>query len=154
MHPFRAFFQPYRIVAALVLLIAVTVFANLNLLFSRVQHYANLPQMDPVSIHEQRIEPIRKIMPPTPVLGYITTVENEKLFLDERNLRSVEFLAQYYLTQYTLAPVFVYNSPDYPLVVGNFLDGPADPERIGKKGLTPLHDLGNGVMLYRREIRR
>jgi len=154
MHPFRAFFQQYRIVAALVLLIAVTVFANLSLLFSRGQHYPNLPQVDPVSIHEQRIEQIRKIMPPTPVLGYVTTVENEKLFLDERNLRNVEFLAQYYLTQYTLAPVFVYNSPDYPLVVGNFLDGPADPERIGKKGLTPLHDFGNGVMLYRREIRR
>jgi hypothetical protein len=93
-------------------------------------------------------------MPPTPVLGYVTTVENEKLFLDERNLLNVEFLAQYYLTQYTLAPVFVYNSPDYPLVVGNFLDGPADPEWIGKKGLTPLHDFGDGVMLYRREGRR
>jgi hypothetical protein len=138
----------------MVLLIGVAVFANLNLLFSRVQHYPHLPQTDPVSIHERRIEQIRKIMPPTPVLGYVTTVENEKLFLDERNLLNVEFLAQYYLTQYTLAPVFVYNSPDYPLVVGNFLDGPADPEWIGKKGLTPLHDFGDGVMLYRREGRR
>ncbi len=153
-HKFHAFFQQYRIIAALVLLIAVAVFANLNLLFSRVRHYPNLPQADPVSIHEKRIEQIRKIMPPTPVLGYVTTVENEKLFLDERNLLNVEFLAQYYLTQYTLAPVFVYNSPDYPLVVGNFLDGPADPEWIRKKGLTPLHDFGDGLMLYRREGRR
>jgi hypothetical protein len=153
-HKFHVFFQQYRIIAALVLLIAVAVFANLNLLFSRVQHYPNLPQADPVSIHEQRIEQIRKIMPPTQVLGYVTTVENEKLFLDERNLLNVEFLAQYYLTQYTLAPVFVYNSPDYPLVVGNFLDGPADPAWIRNKGLTPLHDVGDGVVLYRREGRR
>ena len=154
MHKLRALFQQYRIEAALVLLIAVTVYANLNLLLTRFQLYPELKQTDPVTIHERRIEQIRKVMPATAALGYVTTVENEKLFLQERSLLNVEFLAQYYLTQYTLAPVFVYNSPDYPLVVGNFLDGPADPEWIRKKGLTPLHDFGDGVILYRREGRR
>jgi hypothetical protein len=149
----RAVFQPYRTWAALILLIAITVYANLNLLFSRIQLYPNLPQTDPVSIHEQRIEQIKKVMPPTSVLGYVTTVENEKILLNERSLRNVEFLAQYYLTQYTLAPVFVYNSPEYPFVVGNFLDGPADPEWIRKKGLTPLKDFGDGLILYRKEGR-
>lgn len=154
MHKFLVFFQQYRIWAALVLLIAVTVYANLNLLFPRVQLYQNLPQTDPVSIHERRIEQIRKVLPPAAVLGYVTTVENEKIFLDERNLQNVEFIAQYYLTQYTLVPIFVHNSPDYPLVVGNFLDGPADSEWIRKKGLTPLYDFGDGVILYRREEHR
>jgi hypothetical protein len=149
----RAVFQPYRTWAALILLIAITVYANLNLLFSRIQLYPNLPQTDPVSIHEQRIEQIKKVMPPTPVLGYVTTIENEKILLNERSLRNVEFIAQYYLTQYTLAPVFVYNSPEYPFVVGNFLDGPADPEWIRKKGLTPLKDFGDGLILYRKEGR-
>jgi hypothetical protein len=153
MHKRRAVFQQYRTWAALILLIGVALYANLNLLFSRIQLYQNLPQTDPVSIHEQRIEQIKKIMPPTSVLGYVTTVENEKIFLDERNLINVEFLAQYYLTQYTLAPVFVYNSPEYPFVVGNFLDGPADPEWIRKKGLTPLKDFGDGLILYRKEGR-
>jgi hypothetical protein len=150
----RSSFRQYASWAALVLLITVTVYANLNLLFARVELYRQLPQTDPVSIHEQRIEQIRKVMPPTPALGYVTTVENEKLFLEERNLRNVEFLAQYYLTQYTLAPVFVYNSPDYPFVVGNFLDGPAESAWIRAKGLTPLHDFGDGLILYRKEERR
>jgi hypothetical protein len=149
----RAVFQPYRTWAALILLIAITVYANLNLLFSRIQLYPNLPQTDPVSIHEQRIEQIKKVMPPSSVLGYVTTIENEKILLNERSLRNVEFLAQYYLTQYTLAPAFVYNSPEYPFVVGNFLDGSADPEWIRKKGLTPLKDFGDGLILYRKEGR-
>jgi len=149
----RAVFQPYRTWVALILLIAIAVYANLNLLFSRIQLYPDLPQTDPVSIHEQRIEQIKKVMPPTPVLGYVTTVENEKIFPNERNLVNVEFLAQYYLTQYTLAPVFVYNSPGHPYVVGNFLDGPADPEWIRTKGLTPLKDFGDGLILYRKEGR-
>lgn len=153
-HKFRAVFQRYRIGAALTLLIAVTVYANLSLLHARFQIYPELKQTDPVTIHERRIEQVRKIMPPAAALGYVTTVENEKIFLAERNLKNVEFVAQYYLTQYTLAPVFVYNSLDHPLVVGNFLDGPADPEWIRNKGLTPLHDFGDGLILYRKEGRR
>jgi hypothetical protein len=149
----RAFYQRYRFPAALVLLMAVTVYANVNLLFLRLQLYSNLPQTDPVSIHERRIEQIRKVLPPTATLGYVTTVASEKIFLDERNLRNVEFVAQYYLTQYTLAPVFVHNSPDYPLVVGNFIDGPADPGWIQEKRLMPLQDFGDGLILYRREDR-
>ncbi|MFH1080894.1 MAG: hypothetical protein V1766_11680 [Pseudomonadota bacterium] len=154
MHKFRSYFQQCRIGAALILLIAVTVYANLNLLLSRIQLYPELKQTDPVTIHEQRIAQIRKVIPAAAALGYVTTVENEKLFLKERNLLNVEFLAQYYLTQYTLAPVFIYNSPDYPLVVGNFIDGPADPAWIVEKKLTTLHDFGDGLILYRKEGRR
>jgi hypothetical protein len=147
----KTLFHRYRIGAALALLIAVTVYANLNLLLSRTSTYPETTGKDPVTIHERRIEQINKVLPPTAALGYVTTVENEKIFLDERNLRNVEFVAQYYLTQYTLAPVFVHNSPNYPLVVGNFLDGPADPAWIREKGLTILHDFGDGLILYRRE---
>jgi hypothetical protein len=154
MHPLRAFFQRCRTGAALILLIAVAVYANLNLLFTRIQACPDADWTDPVTIHERRIEQIRKVLPPTAALGYVTTIENEKIFLDERSLLNVEFVAQYYLTQYTLAPVFVYNSPDHPLVVGNFLDGPADPAWIMGKGLTPLHDFGDGLILYRKEERR
>lgn len=150
-HKLLDFFKQYRIAAALILLIAVPVYANLNLLFSRIQQYPDLPQADPVSIHEQRIGQIKKILPPAAALGYATTVDNEKIFFDERSFKNVEFVAQYYLTQYTLAPVFVYNTPDYPLVVGNFLDGPADPEWIKEKRLKPLHDFGDGLILYRKE---
>jgi hypothetical protein len=144
-------FRQYRARAALILLLAVTLYANLHLLFTRVQLYPKLAQTDPVTIHEQRIGQIKKVLPPTPALGYVTTIENERMLSNESSFRDVEFLAQYYLTQYTLAPVFVYNSPNYPLVVGNFLDGPANPEWIREKGLTPLHDFGDGLILYQKE---
>ncbi|MBU1965076.1 MAG: hypothetical protein KKD24_04580, partial [Proteobacteria bacterium] len=64
---------------------------------------------------------------------------------------NVEFLAQYVLTQYTLAPRIVRNSPDLPLVVGNFIDGPPAPGFLEKHGLVPLRDLGDGLILYRKE---
>lgn len=144
----------YRGSAALVMLLAVCVYANINLLGARMQVYPETKHVDEITLHEQRIEQIRKFLPPTRALGYVTTVENEKIFLDERNFRNVEFVAQYYLTQYTLAPIFVYNSPKHALVVGNFLDGPAEPARIRAQGLTPLHDFGEGLILYRGEPRR
>ena len=78
MHKLRAVFQQYRVGAALILLIAVTVYANLNLLFSRIQLYPELKQIDSVTIHERRIEQIKKVMSATAALGYVTTVENEK----------------------------------------------------------------------------
>jgi hypothetical protein len=154
MHKQRYSFQRYRYWFALGLLAAVAVYANLNLLIARIDDYRKLPPTDPVSIHERRIEQVRKVLPPTRAIGYVTTVENEKLFQQERGLIDVESLAQYYLTQYTLAPVFVYNSPDYSLVIGNFLDGPAAPERISKNALTPLQAFNDGVILYRKEGKR
>jgi len=149
----REWFRQYRSQAGLILLLAATVYASLNLLYARISSYPEPGQIDPVTIHEERIRQIGKILPAVSALGYVTTIENEKLFLNERSFRNVEHLAQYYLTQYTLAPVFVYNSPDYPLVVGNFIDGQADPEWIRKKRLTPLHDFGDGLVLYRKEGR-
>jgi len=144
-------FQQYRSRAGLILLLAVTVYANLNLLYSQIRTYPEPGQTNPVSIHEERIRQIVKILPAVPALGYVTGIENEKLFLNERRFRGVEHLAQYYLTQYTLAPIFVYNSPDYPLVVGNFINEQVNPEWIQKKGLMPLHDFGDGLILYRKD---
>lgn len=146
-------FQRYGTRVGLLLLLAVTLYANLHLLYARIQLYPDLPPQDPVSIHEQRIRQVGKILPSVREVGYVTTVENERLFLDERHFRDVEHLAQYYLTQYTLAPVIVRNTPDEPLVVGNFLDGPPNPEWIRRNGLTPRRDFGDGVVLYRKEGR-
>ena len=66
----------------------------------------------------------------------------------EKAIQNVEYLAQYALTQYTLAPLIVRNSPELPLVVGNFLDGPPAPGFLEKNGLVPLKDFGDGLILY------
>ncbi|OPY07421.1 MAG: hypothetical protein A4E68_01811 [Syntrophaceae bacterium PtaB.Bin095] len=134
---------------ALVLLLALTFAAGASALYRGAKSYPELPKTDPVTIHEARIDQVRGALPAgTAAVGYVTSVDNEKIFLYERTLRDVEFLAQYMLTQYTLAPVIVHNSPDRPLVVGNCITGSPDPVILAKHALVPLRDFGDGLVLY------
>jgi hypothetical protein len=143
--------SPYRRKAGLLILVVLTGYAVLNLLWQGVRSYPDLPGTDPVTIHEARIAQLLPLLPASGVVGYVTTVENDRIFAAERSFTNVEFLAQYVLTQYTLAPRIVRNRPDLPLVIGNFIDGPPAPGFLEKNGLIPLKDLGDGLLLYRRE---
>jgi hypothetical protein len=147
------FTEKYRILAGWVLLILFTGYAILNLLVQSIQIYADLPEKDSVTIHEERIAQLKGSLPASGEVGYVTTVESEKIFAYERAFRNVEYLAQYVLTQYTLAPLIVRNSPGFPLVVGNFLDGPPPPGFLEKNSLVPVKDFGDGLILYRRDPR-
>jgi len=144
-------FAKYRVAAGLLLLVVLTGYAVLNLLWQNIRLYPGIPETDPVTIHEARIAQLRPLLPASGEIGYITTVENDRIFGFEKSFTNVEFLAQYVLTQYTLAPRIVRNSPDLPLVVGNFIDGPPAPGFLEKHGLVPLRDLGDGLILYRKE---
>jgi len=148
------FFRRYRVEMGGGLLIVLTGYAVFSLLLQSMRIYADLPEKDPVTIHEARIAQLKGSLPPSGEVGYVTTVENDRIFAAEKAFRNVEYLAQYALTQYTLAPLIVRNSPEHPLVVGNFLDGPPPPGFPDKNGLVPLKDFGDGLILYRREIGR
>lgn len=140
-----------RLKVGLLLLLGLTLAASLNLLYQNGKAYPDFLKTDPVTIHERRINQIKGALPGTAAVGYVTAVDNEKIFYYERSLSNVEFLAQYILTQYTLAPVIVYNSPDYPLVVGNYIDGSPDPGFLKRKALIPVRDFGDGLILYQKE---
>lgn len=142
--------SPYRRKAGIILLVVLTGYAVLNLFWQGVRSGSDLPGTDPVTIHEARIARLLPLLPASGDVGYVTTVENDRIFAAERSFTNVEFLAQYVLTQYTLAPRIVRNRPDLPLVVGNFIDGPPAPGFLEKNGLTPLKDFGDGLLLYRR----
>ena len=148
------FTAKYRLKAGWLLLIILTGYAVLSLLVQSIGIYTDLPDKDPVTIHEERIAQLRGSLPASGEVGYVTTVENEKIFAYERAFQNVEYLAQYVLTQYTLAPLIVRNSPKLPLVVGNFLDGPPAPGFLDKNGLLPIKDFGDGLILYRRDHRQ
>jgi len=143
----------YRIRAGTLLLLFLTVYAVLNLLVQSLETYKELPEKDPVTLHEERIAKLKGALPAFGEVGYVTTVENEKIFAYERAFQNVEFLAQYVATQYTLAPLIVRNTPELPLVIGNFLDGPPAPGFLEKYGLAPIRDFGEGLILYRRDLR-
>jgi len=140
-----------RLKVGLLLLLGLTLAASLNLLYQNGKAYPDFLKTDPVTIHERRINQIKGTLPGTAAVGYVTAIDNEKIFYYERSLSNVEFLAQYILTQYTLAPVIVYNSPDYPLVVGNYIDGSPDPGFLKRKALIPVRDFGDGLLLYQKE---
>lgn len=137
-------------VIALILLIGTGLYGSLDLLVSKVRSYPDSPWKDAVSIHEKRIEPLKAELPPAGSVGYVTTVENERFFSLERSFQDVELLGQFIATQYTLTPVFLYNSPEYPLVVGNFLSGHPDPAFLRRHGLVPRKDFGDGLILFER----
>lgn len=148
------FTAKYRVKTGWFLLIILTGYAVLSLLVQSIRIYTDLPDKDPVTIHEARIAQLKGSLPASGEVGYVTTVENEKIFAYERAFQNVEYLAQYVLTQYTLAPLIVRNSPKLPLVVGNFLDGPPAPGFLEKNGLVPIKDFGDGLILYRRDHRQ
>jgi hypothetical protein len=140
-----------RLKIGLLLVLSLTFAASLNLLYQDGKAYPDFLKTDPVTIHERRINQLKGALSGTAAVGYVTAVDNEKIFSYERSLKNVEFLAQYILTQYTLAPVIVYNSPDYPLVVGNYIDGSPDPSFLKRKALIPVRDFGDGLILYQKE---
>ncbi len=144
-------FASYRRRAGLALLVLLTGYAVLNLVWQGLRSWPDIPNTDPVTIHEARIEQLKPLLPPSGAVGYVTTVENDRIFAKERAFQNVEYLAQYALTQFTLAPLIVRNSPDLPLVIGNFLDGPPAPGFVEAQGLVPLRDFGEGLILYKRE---
>ena len=144
-------FPSYRRRAGLALLIVLTAYGILNPLWQGIRSYPDLPETDPVTIHEARINQLKPMLPASGAVGYVTSAENEQIFAAERAFRNVEYLAQYALTQYTLSPLIVRNSPEFPLVVGNFLDGPPASGFLEKHDLVPLKDFGDGLVLYRRE---
>lgn len=143
----------YRAAVGCLLVIGLTGWAVLGLMWRSLDVYRHLPEKASVAIHEERISLLKPYLPPTGEVGYVTGVENEKIFAYEKSFRNVEYVAQYVLTQYTLAPLIVRNSPDLPLVVGNFLDGPPPPGIAERHGLTVLRDFGDGLILYGRRAR-
>ena len=122
--------------------IAVAVFAVCCLL-SAVQMVVKTPT--PGSLKESpdtvaqrsdlRFAALRVALPKRGVVGYA----------GESGADAV-VLADYYLTQYALAPLVVDRSPNHPVVVGNFPSGP--PARPPQENLRLVKDFGNGVLLF------
>ncbi len=135
------------------LIAILTCYSLFHALWQNYASYRAAPVTDPVTVHEERIARLKEVLPRDGNVGYITTIENDKIFSAEKSFANVEFLGQYVLTQYTLAPLVVRNSPDLPVVVGNFIDGEPTSGFLEEHNLTPARDFGDGLILYRGEKR-
>jgi len=100
---------------------------------------------DPYQIAAQtiRMEPFRDAVAASAILGYLTDAEPGSIVSDSMFLGA----------QYALAPRILQRETSRQQVLGNFTR-PADFAAIGRQyGLSVEHDFGNGVVLYRGEIR-
>lgn len=104
-----------------------------------------LNRNDDVSKYEQRLAGLRETLPRRGAVGYLTDVASGEVMAKAKAMKS------YYLTQYAVAPVVVVNSAEEDLLIGNFHTQRAYRRAISDPKLRVVKDLGNGVVLLRRE---
>ena len=128
---------------AVISLAVVALVSSFWLLLDVVNGYSNRAQTFGVDSFEDRFRELRKTLAPHSVVGY--TSDN----LDN----DVAAQAEYYLTQYTLAPTIVDSTPNEPLVVVNFHNPQPDLAKLQAQHLTLVRDFGSGVLLCRNNTR-
>ncbi|MCF8053961.1 MAG: hypothetical protein K9K75_01910 [Deltaproteobacteria bacterium] len=108
---------------------------------------------DPVSIIERRLLLISQRLTAVGDVGYLAEVDYNTAKTAEYRLQDVEYIARYYLAQYSLAPTRVFHAPNQTFVISHFLESsPAllIEERARLYGLIAVEDFGNGIILYRK----
>ena len=88
---------------------------------------------------ETRYDTIRKALPPHSTYGYVS----------DNSIADPISQAEYYLTQYTLAPVIVKEDVDEPLEIGNMHNQHDVSKELAERHLVPVQDFGNGIKIYR-----
>lgn len=152
-------------------LIITALFVNVHALVEKIMFPEKTVQA--ISGYLNRFATLRDVLPRHGAVGYIDgladdelSTPREKYSLDKELPTTRTYLAQYalspdkelpmtrvYLAQYALSPVILVRSLDYQFVVGNFIAPPADLEMYRKMGLVPFKDFGNGIIMFKRELR-
>jgi len=89
---------------------------------------------DGVTIYERRFQEIKPLLPAQGVVGYVSDAQDEG--------------AEFYLTQYSLAPLIIDKTQPYEFVVGNFVNRTVDASKLTKMSLSLRRDFGNGIKLF------
>ncbi len=97
---------------------------------------------DDVVVSEEKLRPIRNLLPPHEVIGYITAGEVTK-----ENLVELEACRIFYMTQYALAPNILMHEITRRYVVGNFKTHEEALATARQQRMTILKDFGNGLLL-------
>jgi hypothetical protein len=92
---------------------------------------------------DSRFEVLHKSMPPRSVLGYVS----------DNPANNTQSQAEFYLTQYALAPAIVKASTEEHFVVANFHNNAPNAAMLKAKNLVLVQDFGNAVYIYRNTTR-
>jgi len=155
----------------IVIIVLLALIQSVGLLFGGINLYLSSTQKDQVEAYEKRFEGLKNFLPSQGVIRYITDDEyykkrfriNHPTFpkLNTVGQSSDEWplnvfavpgaLQAYLLTQHSLAPLILVNAIDCELLVGDFYSEISIPEFSRQNHVILVKDIGNGVMLFRRE---
>ena len=120
-----------RRVAAILLLVACCLLSTAHILF-QAPRPGHISADDISKRSDLRFAALKARLPTSGVIGYIGEPGDSAT-------------PDYYLAQYSLAPLVVDFSANHSIVVGNF---PSSKGGVIPRGLTPMEDFGNGVILF------
>lgn len=130
-----------RLHGALGLLVIVSMYHSVTRIKDSAARFVRRPKVDDVSRFEMRLKPVRKILSDShyEMVGYLTDAPG-----------TADWFAEYFQTQYSLAPVIVSDSSDSPVVVTNFHDLTLIDQLVRSKHPSLVVNCGNGVFLLKR----
>jgi len=96
------------------------------------------PGSDPMTLFGTRLDPMRRDLPSSGIVGYVTDTSN-----DLQNNPDREFI----WTRYYLAPLLVTVGSHWHYVVGNF-HNPVPSKLLSDSHLVLVRNYGNGMLLF------
>lgn len=120
------------------------ILTNQNLTPGDAGYVRHLVRNNDIVLFEGRYEALRPHLPGHGTVGYATDAPPEEVLAKDEHARD------YYLTQYTLAPLVVANSLQHDVIIGNY-DSAESGRAAQLPGFEKVLDLGNGVVLFRRQ---
>ena len=127
---------PPKTIAGLALVALLSLYGTVE--FYGEQRERNRTLRDPyrVAIQMERLEPVRRELPPNTPLGYISDIAPDSAII--------------LTTQFALSPLLLVGSAPHDWVLGNFTK-PQNYADFGRAhGLTLVKAFRNGVVLYRQ----
>lgn len=89
---------------------------------------------DGITVYEKRFAALKPALPPNGVVGYVTDGQPYNI--------------EFFLTQYSLAPLMVDPKGGHEFVIGNFANKASNPKTWNGADLDLRLDLRNGVKLF------
>jgi hypothetical protein len=146
------FSVPFRMTSVSIALAILLLLGNLRQLRWTVSLDLSFIGHDEVTLHEKRFASVRELLPSHGIVGYI----------DDNSGQTVARFKEYFLTQYTVAPVVLID-PNFSgtdseilkredvLIISNLHHSVPDHRIFTDRYTTLLKDFGNGLQLYRSE---
>ncbi len=131
-----------RHLGAVALVAAVSLLSIGRLFFQMADLYPSTPTPDGVTDFDQRFAGVKDMLPAKGVIGYMTD--------PGASATDTNAQAEYYLAQYSLAPILVVNSDQQRYVVGNF-HKVVTAGSLRDRGYKLLRQFGNGIALLENE---